>query len=64
MYTPETNITSFEITSNGYFVVLALEGTTNLITLQLRGSSITDQKETETYGDSANLGKTFRLEEC
>lgn len=64
VYTPENNITSYEITSNGLFVVLAMEGTSNLITLQLRGPTVTEKKEEETYGDPDNSGKTFELQEC
>lgn len=64
VYTPETNITSYEIISSGHFVVLAMEGTSNLITLQLRGSVETEEKYDETYGDPENKGKTFQLQEC
>lgn len=64
VYTPETKITSYEITSNGHFVVLAMEGTNNLITLQLRGPTVSETKEAEAYGDPENSGKTFQLQEC
>lgn len=64
VYTPENDITSYEITANGLFVALAMKGTTNLITLQLRGPSVLEKKDEETYGDPENSGKTFQLEEC
>lgn len=64
VHTPEENITSYEITSNGHFVVVAMRGARNLITLQLCGPNVTDEREPETYGDPENTGKTFKLEEC
>lgn len=64
MYTPESNITSYEISSNGHFVVLGMEGAKNLITLQLRGPTASEKKEEKIYGDTENTGKIFELQEC
>lgn len=64
VYTPETNITSYDITSNGDFVVLATEGVKNLITLQLCGPTIIEKKSSEIYGNPENTGKTLQLQEC
>ncbi|CAH1102040.1 unnamed protein product [Psylliodes chrysocephalus] len=63
VYTPKTKITACEITSNGRFVVLALEGCKNLVTLSLRGPNVSERPEIETYGDAENTGKTFILPE-
>ncbi|XP_074036921.1 NACHT and WD repeat domain-containing protein 2 [Leptinotarsa decemlineata] len=64
VYTPESKITACEISSNGRFVVLALEGCKDLVTLQLKGPNVPDTPETETYGDEENAGKSFNLQDC
>ncbi|CAG9853566.1 unnamed protein product [Phyllotreta striolata] len=63
VFTPKNKITACEITSNGKFVVLALEGCRNLVTLELRGPGVPERPESGTYGDDEHAGKTFVLPE-
>ncbi|CAH0550201.1 unnamed protein product [Brassicogethes aeneus] len=67
VYTPKTDITACEITSNGQHIVLALEGIEQPITLQLRGPQVAHNQEGdgESYGNEENAGKIFELkDEC
>lgn len=61
VYTPSTKISACELTLNGSYVVLALEGPSNLITLQLRGTGFEPTAPTEIYGDERNQNKVWQL---
>uniref|UniRef100_A0A6P7FUD4 NACHT and WD repeat domain-containing protein 2 isoform X1 n=1 Tax=Diabrotica virgifera virgifera TaxID=50390 RepID=A0A6P7FUD4_DIAVI len=63
VYTPKTKISACEITSNGRFVVLALDGCKKLVTLELKGPGIGETPQSESYGEEENSGKTFVLPE-
>ncbi|KAF5270218.1 hypothetical protein FQA39_LY08432 [Lamprigera yunnana] len=63
VYTPKYNITACEIMSGAKHIVLALEGSCNIITLQLRGPNIDIDDTNYTYGSPANQGKIFELKE-
>lgn len=71
VYTPTHNITACEITSNGYYVILALEGYDNyLLVLQLKGPGVENnnccQKNDELYhhyGVLENTGKIFEFKD-
>lgn len=62
VYTPPEKITTCEILSGGRYVVLALENSSNLITLKLRGVYDDDKNNKDIfYGNKENDGKTFEL---
>ncbi|XP_063905453.1 NACHT and WD repeat domain-containing protein 2 isoform X2 [Zophobas morio] len=63
VYTPRTNIAACELTSNGYHIVLALEGQEEVIILQLTGPNVDINQENEAYGVEENNGKIFELKE-
>lgn len=63
VYTPRRNITACEITSKGYYIVLAHEDYQDLVTLQLRGPDIEHSDTTEIYGIPENNHKVFELNE-
>ncbi|XP_076260371.1 NACHT domain- and WD repeat-containing protein 1 isoform X1 [Rhynchophorus ferrugineus] len=61
VYTPSTKITACEVTLNGNYVVLALEGRSNLVTLQLRGPGLEPVAPAEVYGDERNQDRVWHL---
>lgn len=64
VYTPNANVSACEMTCNGRFVVLALEGHKNLLTLQLRGRELQGARPPhDPYGDAANEGKLFEVKD-
>nr|XP_022901761.1 NACHT and WD repeat domain-containing protein 2 [Onthophagus taurus] len=64
VYTPKRNITACEITTNGHYIILALEGSEELTALKLKGSGVQEiDAEDEIYGDKENTGKVFELKE-
>ncbi|XP_056647037.1 NACHT and WD repeat domain-containing protein 2 isoform X1 [Diorhabda sublineata] len=63
VYTPKMKISACEITSHGRFVVLALDGYKNLVTLELRGPNVPEKPQHEVFGEEENTGKTFVVPE-
>lgn len=63
VYTPTKNIAACELTSSGYYIVLALEGEEEVTILKLTGVGIDANEENETYGVTENTGKIFELKE-
>ncbi|EFA06477.1 hypothetical protein TcasGA2_TC009369 [Tribolium castaneum] len=63
VYTPTRNIAACELTSNGHYIVLALEGEEEVVILKLTGLRMDLNEENETYGVAENTGKTFELKE-
>lgn len=62
VYTPRSNITGCELTSNGRHIALAVEGEDQVLFLQLKGPNLLeDHEEDEAYGLVENSGKTFNL---
>ncbi|KAF5283296.1 hypothetical protein FQR65_LT13975 [Abscondita terminalis] len=63
VYTPKANITACEIMSGGKHIVLAVEGSCNIITLELRGPNVEIEETNNIYGNPENQGKIFELKE-
>lgn len=63
VYSPGANVSACEITSGGKFLLLALEGNKNLLTLRLTGIVEEVGLPKEMYGDPENDGKEFEVNE-
>lgn len=65
VYTPKENVTACEILSKGRYIVLALDGHKELMTLQLTGPSDSSSNVVAdaVYGMPENTGKVFELKE-
>lgn len=65
VFTPDRPITASEVTAGGSRVVLAMEGSHTLTTLQLTSATVghTATEPTPVYGLAENTGLTFDLEE-
>lgn len=64
VYTPNSNVSACELTCGGRYLLLALEGHENMLTLQLRGRGVSDAcVQREEYGTVENNGKTFELKD-
>ncbi|KAB0804135.1 hypothetical protein PPYR_01105 [Photinus pyralis] len=63
VYTPRSNITACEIMSNGKHIVLATEGSSNILTLQLRGPGVEVDDTNYIFGDPENDGKVFEVKD-
>lgn len=63
VYTPKTNITTCEITSNGRHIVLSLAGQEEITILQLTGPAVEPLETSQIFGVEENTGRIFELNE-
>ncbi|KAI4468136.1 beta transducin-related protein [Holotrichia oblita] len=63
VYTPQTNISACEIMRNGQYILLALEGCSEIVGLQLKGPDVSSTNSDDLYGLLENTGKVFELKE-
>ncbi|KAK5648750.1 hypothetical protein RI129_003642 [Pyrocoelia pectoralis] len=63
VYTPKSNITACEIMSGGKHIVLATEGSCNIITLQLRGPHVEVDDTKYIFGNPENEEQVFEHKE-
>lgn len=63
VYSPHSDITACEIMSDGKYVVLAMQGKGDLLTLELRTLALESISVDDVYGSEDNCGKEFLLNE-